>query len=269
MKKLFGILTLIWNNLRTLFVSTAAEQSDEDTSPQSLPEENMKPASASVGDVIPPNPQNPQETTKTSETGVIMAEEGKENVSANLPPQTPDKNDILETKTQITDKSIIKRNELIKALIVLGNRQNKWDLKIIYVHSHLESSIWDEKTKTMYPFANPLVLGGNNFWGIKKSSIWDKFIKNPLDNQYYCRFDDVPEAVEFYDKFINYAYPDAYKNRDDKKLFVEWLLRGKFGAFSEFVKDKKIIPNYNYVNDFLARYTQLQNWEIIEKFLTK
>ena len=151
-----------------------------------------------------------------------------------------------------------KEQEFVRALRLLNNRQNNWDLKIIYAHAHLESSIWDNKTKKMLPFAHPITQIGNNFWGIKKSSIWDKYILNSLDKQYYCRFDNPSEAVGFYDLFIKRGYPDSYKNRNDYKLFFLLLRQGKYGAFC---------PLINYADNCIIRYEQLPNWENITKCL--
>ena len=152
-----------------------------------------------------------------------------------------------------------KEQEFVKALQLIGNRQNNnWDLKIIYAHAHLESSIWNDKSKKMSAFTHPITQIGNNFWGIKKSSIWDKFILNPLDKQYYCRFDDPAEAVGFYDLFIKRGYPDSYKNRNSYRLFFPLLRQGKFGAFC---------PLTNYAVNCIIRYEQLPIWENITKCL--
>lgn len=171
----------------------------------------------------------PIEPAKSLEMGVIMSE-------TNNP--TP--------KTQ--------EQALLRALLVLGNRQNIWDLKIIYDWGHMEGSRWVEKEKKLYPFDTYLVLQGNNFWGIKKSSWWDKYIINPLDRQAYNRFDSVAEAVGFLDLFVKKGYPDSYANRNDYKLFFPLLKQGKWGAFC---------PGVNYADECIKRYEQLPDWKTL------
>ena len=143
---------------------------------------------------------------------------------------------------------------LIKAIMVLGNRQNVWDLKIIYTWGHLEGSRWSEAEKKLYPFDTALVLLANNFWGMKKSSFWTKSFINPLDKQFYNKFDSVPEAVGFLDLFINKGYTKAYEVRNDYKQFFPLLAQGNWGAYC---------PGVNYAKDLIARYEQLPSWDKI------
>ena len=178
--------------------------------------------------------------------------------SASVKPATPSISNNPLPNPAIPSPKPSKEQEFVKALQLIGNRQNNWDLKIIYAHAHLESSIWNDKSKKMSAFTHPITQIGNNFWGIKKSSIWDKFILNPLDKQYYCRFDDPAEAVGFYDLFIKRGYPDSYKNRNSYRLFFPLLRQGKFGAFC---------PLTNYADNCIIRYEQLPIWENITKCL--
>ena len=143
---------------------------------------------------------------------------------------------------------------LIKALMILGNRQNVWNLKIIYTWGHLEGSRWSEAEKKLYPFDTYLVLQGNNFWGMKKSSFWDKYIINPLDRQSYNKFDSVAEAVGFLDLFVKKGYTKSYEVRNDYKQFFPLLAQGNWGAYC---------PGVNYAKDLIARYEQLPSWDKI------
>ena len=157
---------------------------------------------------------------------------------------------------------------LIKAIMVLQERQNIWDPKIIYAWAHMEGSRWNATERKLYPFDTYLVLQGNNFWGIKKSSFWDKVIINPLDGQTYNRFDNVPEAVGFVDLFVKKGYTQAYEKRNDYKVFFDLLITaGNWGPYSQIIINKKLYPNLKYAKECIQRYDELPEWKDIIKKL--
>jgi hypothetical protein len=257
----------LWQKIKELFAGIVDIWSNGGTKPLSASKMET-PINVSAKSVNPIennalNQDLPEIAKQNLELSVTIPQIAKEvPVLDTLAPIIPTIQTIAPKPPEIANISVVlpkwqeKEQNLIKALIILENRANNWDLKLIYSWCHLESGMWDDKAKKMYPFSNPITLEGSNYLGIKRSSIWDKVILNPLDRQLYCRFEDANEFIGFLDLFLKRGYPDAYKERTSYKLFYPLLRQGKYGAFC---------PRIDYADECFARYNSLPVWETILK----
>lgn len=103
------------------------------------------------------------------------------------------------------------------------------------------------------------VIGGNNYWGIKKPRRWDGLVCNVPTHEYingekvamwaeFADWDTADEAVAFYLNLLKTLYPDTLKCRNCAYCFFDGLVVGKFKWATDPSYKEKLFELYKMLN---------------------
>lgn len=147
-----------------------------------------------------------------------------------------------------------------------ANLKEGWDRKIIYVHAYHETGGFKR------------VVGLNNYWGLKTPKNWagkvvevittefvkgdviprefqNKVINSEKVGDYlklkirdkFIDFDEAKDSIEYYERFIQRVYPQAFAVRNDYKAYYNALVSGKLKYATDPKYPEKLIRLYETI----------------------